>query len=401
MKGICLLFIATAICNVLAAQTAVTGTIKAGGCGSCVTVYMRPDATNNTAVVRNINFTLSVPAHVTPLPSISIRQNFITGATYDYSGRTGSTLVAYTAGGRYYYDVIISNPAPFAGEFTPMTANMEQPVAEIQFSGNTTDMELIRLHDRTNAGGGMNLHSYWYVELVGNGQVSPNPPAALFYSDPGNSTTGTDLGGDQYAQTTSLVALPVRFTGIEQVPVGCDSARISWRVDEEQGISQYLVEKSTDGLNWATVSLVPPHLNSSINGSHAYTAVVSVRHSRADQRYYLRIKATEQHNRSVYYSPVLSGKISCQEGNWTGWLLSPNPARAGSRIQLQFYAPDQFIVQLRITSISGHLVQNGSYTTHKGYNTWPVHLRALQPGLYLVDVLNEGLSISKHTLMIQ
>lgn len=164
-----------------------------------------------------------------------------------------------------------------------------------------------------------------------------------------------------------------------------NTVHLNWSATEETGIYAYLVEKTTDNVNWTVIDTVAAHNNS---GTYTYSATDE--HVKPGQSYY-RIRIVENSGMKRL-SEVRQVTVSLASMDVQ---LAPNPAR--DKFTVSFYASLETASKISLLSAQGVVLKAMNFTSAVGLNTTEVQLPAgISNGTYLVRIETAGVvSIKK------
>ena len=171
--------------------------------------------------------------------------------------------------------------------------------------------------------------------------------------------------------------LPVQFTHINATQKGA-SVQVDWKVATEQNIKQYVVEKSTNGINFATIATQAAN---NIDNS-SYTAMDN---SPITGSNYYRILSTDNSGKQQY-SNVAVVKIG---GKQSSISVYPNPI-AGNvmNLQLENIAKGNYTIQL--VNTQGSVVMQTKLQHAGGSGTQNIDLPStLSSGNYVLKAVDE------------
>ena len=150
------------------------------------------------------------------------------------------------------------------------------------------------------------------------------------------------------------------------------SNKIHWSIDNEQGILDYQLERSQDGINYETVytTATKGQLNYAFLDQNPFT------------RTYYRLKIN-QSNGSAKLSPWIV--LQQEESNNSQLQIYPNPTT--NSVQVQFLA-SQGKSTIKITDLLGRIVLEKNITTIEGQNRYTLDLSSLSSAVYLFTLKN-------------
>lgn len=372
MKKIFFSFFALVTCAISYAQL-VQGTIKAGTTPNSVIVAIRPNATFS-GQISGLNITLQVPAAgIVPAPVASIRNNPLS-ANVPTAAYVTAVSTENSGGTNYINYLFVANPTG-----TPafnFTNNVEVDLVEIQFaSGPTGVRSQVRLANVPN--GGNLMQAYFYIEINGTDRTNQ---ASMFY---GSSASNNAAGYTAYSFVPiNNIALPLRwkdFTLQRQL----DDAVLNWNVSSEEETVKYVVERSSDGVNFTALGEV---VKSAGNGEKVYRYDDKNISSIGSKVLYYRIRSVDIQSRASYSATKnirldTKGEIS----------LFPNPAKDGFTLTIPYLNPSQQKVQLHLVNSIGQIVEQRSITKLAASNYYyNLQNSLVVSGDYLLKIYEDG-----------
>jgi hypothetical protein len=174
--------------------------------------------------------------------------------------------------------------------------------------------------------------------------------------------------------------LPVKITSIAANRSPDKTIKVQWQVENELNIQQYVVERSTDQINFTSIGAQLPGNNK--GGVFSYSFTDAGTGNNID--YFYRIKSKDIYTR-ISYSDIAS-----VAGLYTGSSITvfPNPV-VDKTINLQFTGQPQSNYHLQLISQSGQVVYEGSIESGAGNFTKIIYLhRYIQAGVYQLIIIN-------------
>ena len=237
--------------------------------------------------------------------------------------------------------------------------------------------------------------SEYTLEMVGNNLTTTpgltaelkdkytNASIPLSLLDTNNYSFAVDANaassGDRFmvvfkANTT----LPVQFTNINAYQKGA-VAQVDWKVATEQNMKQYVVEKSTDAVNFTNIATIAT--NNIDNSSYS-----AVDHTPKIGNNYYRILSIANDGSKVY-SNVALVKIGAKQ---IGIFVYPNPVTTNSLyLHLQNVEKGKYHIQL--LNQSGSVVMQTNMQHTGGSGTQTINLpNMLNCGNYLLKAVDEN-----------
>ena len=174
--------------------------------------------------------------------------------------------------------------------------------------------------------------------------------------------------------------LPVTFTSVKAYPLG-SNINVEWKVDNENNIKQYIVEKSTNGNQFASIASLPATANNGGSASYAIADIQPV----GGYNYY-RIKSVDLNGATATTNivKVLMGEIG-QEIT-----VYPNPVING-KINLVLNNQPAGKYGIRIYNKSGQVIKESQVQHAEGSSTETIKLDNYTPhGIYQLEVMLPG-----------
>jgi hypothetical protein len=161
---------------------------------------------------------------------------------------------------------------------------------------------------------------------------------------------------------------------------------VSWTTAQEQNSSRFDIQKSMDGIQWATMSSVSAAGNATGEMNYAYTDQYAVPNN------YYRIVAVDKDGKTTYTSVLRS---SC--GSKEVFKLWPNPVQR--TLFVNIVADASSTATIKMFDVRGVLVKEQRSTIQAGNNQLNMDMSNLPHGMYAVQAeWNNGRS--KNTMQI-
>jgi hypothetical protein len=151
---------------------------------------------------------------------------------------------------------------------------------------------------------------------------------------------------------------------------------LNWLAASTDNTSHFIVEKSSDGNNYTTLTKV-----NALTGENNYSFVDN---AATGGNVFYRIKLADADG-SFKFSNVLRVKA----GSKTLSLNSVYPAVASSTVNLQISSDKKAIASLEITDVTGRLLKRQTLALSEGIVTYPVDISSLSAGSYFVRIASD------------
>ncbi|CAN5728493.1 hypothetical protein BH11BAC4_BH11BAC4_12990 [soil metagenome] len=361
-----------------AAQT-VKGTIADKG-GSTIGIYGQSNASLNNVLFRNINITFSIAdqgagnptnAQIVSTPAIA---NLDLVPVNTFGGNP------YLPGnGRAYYSYIMSDNG--LSTTTTWPANRKDNlIADFTFPAvsSAAYFSTLRLDD-VSPNGGPNLQMYWYVEIIGPGDITDY--SNMFFGTPSLPPTNNSGVSPSFVPLQPITVVPVRFTGFT-VTKSTNDAILKWDVtNEDANTDRYELERSVNGVDFINFATVQKNTVNSANNSYTSTdADISGRVMNRGIVYY-RVKQVDKDGRFVY-TEIRNIRFSGTKGFDVN--VFPNPVKDIATVNIDLSSKAEvFII---ISDATGKEMQKITLDAAVGGNTKQVNMRNYAAGTYLFKI---------------
>ncbi|MEZ5045833.1 MAG: hypothetical protein R2831_02465 [Chitinophagaceae bacterium] len=183
--------------------------------------------------------------------------------------------------------------------------------------------------------------------------------------------------------------LPIDKINLSATKLNTTTNNLIWDVTNDQSITEYIVERSSNTVQYEAIASVKAYNNAA--SENIYTYLDTKPHEKNNYR----IKAIDI-NGKVKYSEVayLENKVSISE-------MIAYPVPFNQQLNVQFYAETEAIVECTMSDMFGRRVKNLTITPSIGMNTFQIqNIENLSHGNYLL-VLYDAESKNKQMLKIQ
>jgi hypothetical protein len=290
-----------------------------------------------------ITQTLNAPAAVNP-------GNL--GATITSSENLGATVIKRG----HKVQVNATNDQSIARYFTITPANNTALNATLKFS--YLDAEL-----NNNPENGMAIwqKTTAWASIGANGADAGNN---YVQKNSINTFTSFTLG------KTLSGALPLQLTSFT---ISCKGAgaQAQWTTENEVNTKQFVIEKSSDGINWTMAAVVPAQGNSP---RHSYETLIAT-----GTASYFRLKMEDMDGKFTY-SAIKMTDCSGAENI----IIGPNPT--GGKIIITATLNSAEAATIVISDVNGRLVLSRPWQVQKGMNVQTLDISGFPAGIYMVNI---------------
>ena len=172
-----------------------------------------------------------------------------------------------------------------------------------------------------------------------------------------------------------LAPVPVSFTDINAVRLN-KNALVTWKVENEIGIDQYKVEKSSDGRNFNTFTTV------SANGSGQYNALDQ--NTVVGNNFY-RVIAVENAGVKKYSNVV---KVNFEATPYVH--LFPNPIKQDKKVNVQLQDMQTGKYLVRVVNVIGQVLESHTIQHNGANQAYELSMERLNAhGIYQLELIGE------------
>jgi hypothetical protein len=180
------------------------------------------------------------------------------------------------------------------------------------------------------------------------------------------------------AEINILVTLPIKLTSFTATQKNND-VQLNWQTATEINSQHFLVQRSTDGINYSTVATVNAKGNSSDYVNYTYNDINALSFATSNIVYY-RLQMVDKDGKAQYSQVV---KVIVNNSVTTLKLLQ-NPVK--DNIALQVYVAQNETTAFTLTNVSGQMVFNKTYNLLSGKNFITVPVSNLSKATYYLTV---------------
>jgi hypothetical protein len=365
---------------------------KKPGTPNQVDVYIKPNFSQNTTYLFQLQFPIAFPAGATPNPTgltVTLDPTFVAtfvGSTYSVSVYALANSLSGPAD-KYYVVSLVRSAGSAAANSAPQTwtSGNEYKVMTIGFTNPsaTPPSAQVKLADWADGGsdGQGNFYTLsgtglYYVDGGGGGGVSTNN----FYVRPTTSTVG-GTAANGFAQTVGFVSLPVVFSSYD-VKCNDKGAMLRWTTASEQNSSKFEIQRSTNGTDWRTVGTVAAAGNSSDTRNYQYLDI-----SGGGAAQY-RIRQVDINGEFTYTAVRLT---SCRSVLFDVVLY---PVPANDKLNVVVKSEMDIQTELRVVDMGGKVVRTIFAQISKGSTNLTVPVQSLAAGQYMLVSTDPAVNIS-------
>lgn len=214
----------------------------------------------------------------------------------------------------------------------------------------------------------------------------------------GLTNYGAQAGADGISVTTTVMnftsgcmVLPMKFTAANGKRDG-SQVLINWEVTDEEDLTNYIIERSYNGYEYATVAIVGNKPANDITSKYSFSDALA---GKAAVIYY-RIKAQEA-NGQTFFSKVITIQTVLSKED----LLDISPVPAKRYTMIKWSAAENSKLTVTMFDATGRFVLCRQYQIRKGVNELLItNLEALPAGVYFIKA-SDGAIYRNAKLRIQ
>lgn len=180
----------------------------------------------------------------------------------------------------------------------------------------------------------------------------------------------------------SLSTLPVNLVSFSAIYNNAQ-AHLKWASENEVNFSKYIIERSSNGRDFAAIGDQPGYGKSG-RSEYSYTDDLS---AQTGTNFYYRLKMLDIDGKFTYSSIVVIRK---EATGLNGISVTPNPVVKGAT-SVRFTAQRAGTVDFKVVDLMGKTVMQQKAKVFEGNNSVAIaNLEKLQPGTYILQMVNEN-----------
>jgi hypothetical protein len=251
--------------------------------------------------------------------------------------------------------------------------------------------EAISLATSTNA-------SYTDVRVI----KSPDPHTSWILQGDHGTATGTNAdftvsrtgmsGYSFFAMAfPSAAPLPVELVSFSAICEDNNTVSVNWTTASEHNSDYYTVEKSRDGIAWNTLATKAAAGNSTqlIHYSVADASDIS-------GTVYYRLTQVDLDGASKMYDII---STSCSSESELVLIAYPNPSNGQFSLKIESAKVGKY--DLAITDMQGKAIEEQTIDLESGTTVVKLNPIGLQPGVYLLQFMQDGNMLQQQKLVIE
>ncbi len=176
--------------------------------------------------------------------------------------------------------------------------------------------------------------------------------------------------------STNCGTLPVTLTSFDVAALSDHAAQLKWVTATEENNKEFRIEKSSDGVDFTEIGVIPSRSNNASRQEYYYTD-----EDVSGATTYYRLKQVD-HDGQYSYSPIKSLSFS----------QKATVAVTTTGIVTTLEVPQNIYYQL--TTSTGQVMDRGNYQASSGVMEKKLPLQGLPSGIYLVQVVSQDITYS-------
>jgi hypothetical protein len=200
---------------------------------------------------------------------------------------------------------------------------------------------------------------------------------------PSNPVTFYNNLNDLWKLTVTNNIVPVKLSGFLATQKN-KQVILNWNTLQEQSSKEFIIQRSSDGIQFTTIGTVGAAGNASTISRYQYFDNAPLNGNN-----FYRLKQISLDN-TFEYSAV--AKVSIQIAGFA-YRIMQNPVLSELRIALK--ADQSATVQVRISDASGHLLISKKETIAQGMSNYTMPVRQLATGIYFISIIKDKKTITK------
>jgi hypothetical protein len=288
----------------------------------------------------------------------------------------------------YYDEIVVTGTNSGVAVTNPTLTKLDAGSNYVNITGNKATANI------ANGQGGNSASAWWDQNGTVVVDFGSTILTAITIHYQNNSASQSDPGEQSIAigniSFQRAVALPLTLTSFNGA-LNNNSVQLNWSSAQEENLDKYIVEKSTDAINWQTLSTVKAAGNS--NSAREYNIV----DPNAAQINYYRLKQVDI-NGSFTYSQIIRIRSNAKEK--TGILLYPNPVISDATVTIN--SENKQAAHIKLYNQFGIQLNHLQRQLIAGSNNIPIPgLHTLPAGSYIIVVEDEKFNRTGTTQFIK
>lgn len=354
----------------------VKGTVADEG-SNTIGIYGSPSSSLTGVLFRNINVTFSIADQGAGNPSNAQVLAASDVPNLDIQPVTTFGGNPYVPGdGRAYYSYIMSDNGVTTTSTWP-AGTKNNKIAHFTFPSNSY-FATLRMDDLSPSGG-PNLQMYWYVEVIGPGDVTDY--STMFYGTALIPPTNNGGSSPSFVPLQPISVIPVRFLGFTAVKSGSD-AILKWEVtNEDANVDRYELERSFNGTDFSSFATILKSSSTATTKTYNSTdANIAGRVAQGAIVYY-RVRQVDRDGRSTY-TEIRNIRFSNTKG--FGVTVFPNPVKDVATVNIDLDAASA--ISILVTDAAGKELKRVDLDGAAGGNTKQINMSNFAAGTYVLRI---------------
>lgn len=186
-----------------------------------------------------------------------------------------------------------------------------------------------------------------------------------------------------FANICSAIALPVTLVSFDVTKISGSNVLVNWKTSQEIDIASYIIERSSDGINFQSIGRVNAAGNNSSVQNYQFIDAAPGKGIN-----FYRIQILDRNN-SKKYSVIKNIKYTAN----AELTIFPSPVTDILKIKIDAQSAEKGT--LIISDASGRQLHRSAITISQGFNNISINSSNLSQGTYLLKVIFNGTNLIK------
>ncbi len=200
-------------------------------------------------------------------------------------------------------------------------------------------------------------------------------------------------GFSEFGFAAVTTVLEVDLLGIDAYAVDNHYIQVRWEVANEDNISHFEIERSTDNINFQYLNVVYSDATVA-HGTQAHAYTLDDAEVQPHISYYYRVKAVEMDG-SYKYTPVAAASLARERSEMMQ--IFPNPTTGGN-VTIAITTAQTREAQLSIIDVLGRKLHTQAVQLNSGYNAIDVQTTDWSAGIYYIQLVGEDFANVKELI---
>ena len=191
----------------------------------------------------------------------------------------------------------------------------------------------------------------------------------------------------QFTRQNSGIVLPVTLSEYKASITGALQVTISWTTTQEVNNDHFTLERSTDGITFSSLKVIPATNGSS---SHSYTYIDN---SPIAGNNFYRLSQTDADGKTKYFDTI---KVSIGAKRQQTFVLNPNPVR--DKLTLELFHEERGLLDVFLQDINGKTLRNWKFEKSDAQWRQSLNIPEISRGMYIITVAGKTIRESQRLI---